>query len=455
MQHRDKIDNVFASTKASDLLTWMQVHAYVDEKFALALLDRFWTPEQEDEKAMVERCFMNPSYMEGLKYNWTAIEKDLAQLMPTLEKAYKDGEFIKAAYLAGYIITITCKAYREDFYTQYQERIRPVMEYVRRAVEIVREVLIDGNEVDEDSKIGILSEITKELEEVKDVPVFRIDRFLEEAYCVTMPMKAYVSYVNKLLKRKRDGYRDFHVKNKTKCLLKNGCWDKVKEFLEKEVGDENVRAYYVELLIEHKEFRRALEVAEAPDFSIYVRDWIARQIKILDLINDEALTIDFCRRHFMTSNYRWEYFKKLKKTVPESEWKGFVEELLKECDFKSDIDRAEIKIYIEEMMLDKVYPYCERSGVHSVIENLKHFRTYLTEEQQETLARLYSDWVIERSQSEDINSRREYKSVASWVKNLADCSPAGAKEAKKLLRTLLSYHSNRPAMIQELHSIRF
>ncbi len=73
MQHRDKIDNVFASTKASDLLTWMQVHAYVDEKFALALLDRFWTPEQEDEKAMVERCFMNPSSscVLGIVICWT------------------------------------------------------------------------------------------------------------------------------------------------------------------------------------------------------------------------------------------------------------------------------------------------------------------------------------------------------------------------------------------------
>ncbi len=455
MQHRDKIDKVFASTEASDLLSWMQVHAYVDEKFALALLDRFWTPDQEDEKSMVERCFMNPSYMEGLKYNWTAIEQDLTKLMPTLEKTYKEGEFIRAAYLDGYIIATPCKAYREDFYTQYQERIRPVMEYVRRAVEIVREVLIDGEAVDEDSKTGILSEITKELEEVKDVPVFRIDRFLEEAYCVTMPMKAYISYVNKLLKRKRDVCRDFHVKNKTKCLLKNGCWIKAKEFLDKEVGDDSVRAFYVDLLIDHEEFRKALEVSEVPKTTLGIDSWIARQLKILDLINDDALTIEFCHRNFMMSYHRWEYFKKLKKTVPESEWKGFLDDLLHDCDFYCDEDRAEIKIYIDEGMEVRVYPFCERKGVHAVIENLKHFRTYLTEEQQETLARLYSDWVFERSKSGDINSRRDYQYVARWVKELADSSPAGAKEAKKLLRTLLSYHSNRPAMLQELSSIRF
>lgn len=453
MEHRDKIDKVFDSADALEILSWVKVHAYVDDKFALALLDRFWTSDQEDERSLVEKCFMNPSYMEGQKYDWTAIELDLTKLMPMLEKTYKDGEFIRAAYLAGYIITFTCKAYREDFYTQYHERIRPVMDYVRRAVEIVRDVLIDGEELDEASKVGILSEIVKECEKVKDVPVFRIDRFLEEVYCMTMPMKMYVSYINKLLKRKRDFNRHFHVKNKAKCLLKNGCWVKAKAFLEKEIGDEAVRTFYVELLIEHGEFRRALEVAEDHNSSIYVKEWIARQIKILDLINDDELTLDFCHRHFMVSYYRWDYYKKLRNTVPEREWKEFLEALLHECDFNCDIDRAEIKIYIEECMLDRVYPYCEKSGVHSVIENLKNFRKYLSEEQQKSLARLYSDWVIERSKSEDINSRRDYRYIAHWVKDLADCSPVGNKEAKNLLSTLLSLHSNRPAMLGELRAL--
>lgn len=454
MQHRDKIDKVFESAEVQELLSWVKVHAYVDEKFAMALLDRFWKPEQEDEKSMVEMCFLNPSYIEGLKYNWTAVEQDLTSLMQKLEKLLEDGDLIRAAYLAGYVITLTCNAYREDFYTKYEERISTIMKYVRRAEEIVRLILIDGEDIDEESRIGMLSEITLECEKVRDVPVFKVDRFLEEAYCVTMPMKKYISYINKLLRRKNDYYRDFHVRNKTKCLLKNGCWDKAKEFLDKEVENENVRSFYVDLLIQHGDFRKALDLAEAHNSTLYVRDWIARQIEILDLINDDVLIIDFCRRHFMPSYYRWEYYKKLKNTVPVSEWKGFLEDILRECDFNCDVDRAEIKIYIDEGMLDRVYPYCERSGVHSVIENLKNYREHLNEEQQENLARLYSDWVVKRSESDDMKSRKDYKYIASWVKDLADSSPVGAKEAKRLMRTLTSLHSSRPAMIYELRSLQ-
>ncbi len=453
MDNKDKIDKIFESVEAKELLSWAKIHAYVDDKFALAVLDKFWKPEQEDEKALVEKCFMHPSYLQGQKYSWIAIEEDLTKLMPALEKMYEEGEWVRAAYLAGYIMTFTCKAYSEDFYTQYQQHIRPVMDCVVRAEEIVRAILIDGEQIDEDSRIGILSEIVEECEKVQDSPLFRVERFLEEAYRVTMPMKEYITFINKLLRRKRDYYHDFHVVNKAKCLLKNGCWNKAKEFLDKEIGNENVRIYYVDLLIEHGEFKRALEIAEKPDSTLHDEEWIARQLNILDLIKEDKLTIEFCRSHFLPSYHRWEYYKRLKKTVPESEWKIFLEDLLRECEFNCDVDRAEIRIYIEEGMLDRVYPYCERKGEHSVIENLKNYSQYLEEAQQIALTRLYSDWVIQRSQSDDLKRRRDYEFIARWVKDLAQCSPVGAKEAKKLVHTLLEIHSSRPALTSELRSL--
>ncbi|MDE6552014.1 MAG: hypothetical protein K2K98_03490 [Muribaculaceae bacterium] len=302
MENRGKIDKIFESVNGNELLAWMKAYAHVDDKFALALLDKFWKPDAEDVKAIVEKCFTHPSFFKDRKYNWVEVEEDLTNLMPILEKAVGNDDIVWGAYLAGYIITFSCKAYQEDYYSSYEEGRIQMMECVRKAVEIVKAILIDDDTLDECSRIGILTEIIEGCESVKDSPIFSVERFLEEAYLVTMPMKSYISYINKLLRRKRDFNRDFHVKNKAKCLLKNGCWDKTKEFLNKEVKDEKVRIFYVELLIAHGEYRKALEFTDIDNnYSLRTEDWIERQIRILNLIGDSQLTIEFCLRKLMTS----------------------------------------------------------------------------------------------------------------------------------------------------------
>lgn len=446
MENQEKIDKIFESVNSTELLSWVKVHAYVDDKFALALLDRFWKPEHDDEKSVVEQCFMHPSCLKDLKYNWTAIEQDLTKLMPSLEKMYEDGELVRAAYLAGNIMTITCKAYREDFYSQYEKRIKPVMECVRRAEEIVRDILIVGESLEDESRVGILSEITEGFESVTESPVFHVDRFLEEAYLITMPMKEYISFINKLLRRKRDFFHYFHVINKAKCLLKNGLWDKTKIFLDKEVdSDENVRVFYVDLLIEKGELRKALEVTDTKLTGFYKQDWIGKQLEIMDLINDKKLSIDFCRNRFLNHDnyYRLRYYKKMKESVPVSQWDVFLDKLLQECDFYCDVDKTEVTIYIEEGMHDKIFPYIERGGGHSIVENLKKYGKYLDEEQQTVLAKRFSDWVINRTQSDILKIRKGSDAVASWIFELANVPEVGIREAKILLDTLNELHRGR------------
>ena len=77
---------------------------------------------------------------------------------------------------------------------------------------MVRELLINSDEIEEDSRLGMLGEIAEQCEEIGDNYFIRFEWFVDEA----MPLlcgddeKAYLAHISKRLKNKKEKY--FHYR---------------------------------------------------------------------------------------------------------------------------------------------------------------------------------------------------------------------------------------------------
>lgn len=451
MIDRKKIDKVFESTDKGTLLNWLWVKAMTDDKVGMDLLDKFWKPETDDCRAQIEACFMHSSFLKNLKYDWAAVYEDLQKIMDTVENAVKDGDELKAVYLTRHLVPMTCKAYFDDFGYEYQERLEPIWKIVKRSEEIIRKSLIEDDTIDEDSRKGLLDEITTEWQEISDTKVFRIEHFFEDAYLITMPMKKYVLYLNKLLKRKNDFWRDRHVINKMICLSNNGMRDKVKECAESEIKNEEVRWFYVDMLFGWDEYDKALEVSDVDLSKFHMKDWNQRQFDILSLMGNREKTISFCREKALHSIYRKKYYHKLKETVLSEEWNSFINGFINECDFHMDCDDTEIEIYVNEGMKERLPAYFDKIGAYDIPNDMKRCISMIDDDFQRKLTRKYGEWIMERANS--FKNRKDYRYLAGWIKELKEVSDTCRQEAKRIVESLKLEHCDRPAMIQEISQI--
>ena len=92
-------------------------YAQSHEDLAMALVNEFWTPEEDDYRSMVQQCLMHPSPI-GIKngdgYDWGAIAADLSQMMDLAEQKVKEGSLLDTAEIARYVMTLTCAEYEAD-----------------------------------------------------------------------------------------------------------------------------------------------------------------------------------------------------------------------------------------------------------------------------------------------------------------------------------------------------
>lgn len=426
MTDREKIDRIFEKTPNKHLLEWMRLKAMTDDKFLLSMLDEFWKPDKKDVRALVESCFMHPSALATQKYRWLEVIPDLEGMMAQVEKDLKKKDYVEAVMISRFVLTMVCRAYKEDF-SEYSEIIAPARPLAVRAEEVIRDILMDGDDVDEESRIGMLSELLEECQEIGDNPLHSLKWLIEDGGIVAWPMRQYLTFINAKLRKKRDFCRDRHVANKVKCLLLHGERKKASECLEKELGDEKSRMLYVNCLLEWKEYDKALKVAEERPQHFYMHDWVGKEFEILDAEGDKVKTLTFCRRRFLTEERRTPYYRKLKSVVSPDKWHDYLETLLGECDFKCDYDDTQATIYIEEGITDRMMAFFENQGYWD-LSDLKKYGKYLNDEEKKLLVERYAEDLLSRVPRFDIKGN--FEMAASFLTTLQQFHPHGKEVAK-------------------------
>ena len=146
-------------------------YAQEHEELAMALVNEFWRPEKDDYRSMVQQCLMHPTpagVKNGDGYDWGTIAADLSRMMNLADEKVKEGSLLDAAEIARYVMTLTCAEYEADhpYGEQYGEiwalRREGLRDVMARAKAMLVELLVTGEDIDDDSQRGLMKEIVAE-----------------------------------------------------------------------------------------------------------------------------------------------------------------------------------------------------------------------------------------------------------------------------------------------------
>lgn len=366
----NKIDKVLSKITGKELKSFVRVYSYTHDDFATALVEKYWKPERGNYKEMVEACFAHAGVL-GKRFgepdlDWRKIEDDLLPVMKKAVGMKKRGNLIDAAIIAGYVMTTTCGEFKRDHehykpmrYDLWAEENKVLKGIVTQAADMVRELLIQSDEIEEDSRLGMLGDIVKRCEEIGDNYFMRFEWLVDEA----MPLlcgddeKAYMAHISKRLKNRKEKY--FHYRyyiQKADYWIEHGKRAKAEKLMMDRRDDENIRNHYIDCLIEWKEYKKAIEIIDdnKDDFKAQYNKWEDKTVEALKLSGDKEWLVEECRKRCITSSYKLKYFAALKEAVPKEEWKDFLNQLWDEVDWSQEYQESEAIIAIQEKMLDRM-----------------------------------------------------------------------------------------------------
>lgn len=369
----EKIEKVLAKIPSRELKNFIQCYALTHEDLATALVENYWKPERGNCKEMVEACFAHVGTSSGVfgmpSLDWRRIEQDLTAVMKKVNGMIRKDNLIDAALTAGYVLTTTCKEFRHDHrnytpvrYDLWAEENKVLSGIVEQAADLVRKLLIEGEGIEEDSRLGILGEIAEWCEEIGDGYFMRLTWLVDEA----MPLlcgedeKAYMAHISKRLKslkrKKEEYFHDRYIIQKADYWIAHGKRAQAEKLMMEQREEEKIRDHYIDCLTEWKEYRKAVELIDdnTDDFMSYCNKWEDKVVNILKLSGDREWLIGECRARFISSGYKLKYYELLKETIAKEEWSEYLSALWDETDWKRDYEEAEAKIAIQEKMLDRM-----------------------------------------------------------------------------------------------------
>ena len=428
-------------------------YAQEHEELAMALVNEFWRPKKDDYRSMVQQCLMHPTpagIKNGDGYDWGAIAVDLSRMMNLADEKVKEGSLLGAAEIARYVMTLTCAEYEADhpYGEAYGEvwwlRRKPLKEVLERARVMLTELLIIGEDIDDDSQRGLIKEIVAECKSFKKSHVCRIDDFLEDAQAKVLSQKRYLSWLQKKVESVRISLEKKGYLEKLVCYLdKIGQRSEAINMMERYKGDEDLRNLYIDMLIEWRMYDEAIQLLDiSGEKGVFLGDYSEKTFEVLDLIGSREKTIEVCKYRFRTVARKQPYYDKLRKVLSKKEWDAFIDNAILNADevFQDDYDDVEAHIYMERKMYDHLAKFCMHTS-YNAEENLEKYAKYMSEADQRQVAQN----IIERMKrrAPECKKGSDYDHFAGWIKRLYDSSPVCKKIAREVAEEIVQENPNK------------
>ena len=450
-----RLKQIFDTHSLEEICAFVEAYAYDNQALALALIDTFGTFDSNDAKAIVEQCFMHPATTSrfGTSLNWYAIGEDLGKVFQKAIAMKDQGDDLGAALIARYMLTMTYSEYMDDHPDLELTRGMSGDLHVREALDMLRELLIDGNKIDFDTRKGMLKEIAEEMKPIRKKDwLGRLDLFLDDAKSITMTRKGYIGFMTRKISSTYGCYRWDNVERLMRYLLKNDDLSEARHLLNHHSDCGAARLALIDYLADHQLYDEALETIEASKdtFNMCYFKLDDKFIDILRREGDNDKLINRCRKRFLENIYRWPYYQALKSAVPEKDWNAFLTQLLADCDFRMDCDDTQLKIYRAEHLLHLFYPFFIKQK-HPDYRQWAEYGGLMTEDEQREVGEKICQHIIEIAK--DQKSRRDYRIVAEFVAEFKKPSALAKKMGDKLVDRILQAVPGRPALYDELMKV--
>ena len=428
-------------------------YAQEHEELAMALVNEFWRPEKDDYRSMVQQCLMHPT-SSGIKngdgYDWGTVAADLSRMMNLADEKVKEGSLLDAAEIARYVMTLTCAEYEADhpYGETYGEvwwlRRKPLKGVLERARVMLTELLITGEDIDDDSQRGLIKEIVAECKPYKKSHICRMDDFLEDAQAKVLSPKRYLTWLQKKVESVRISFeKKGYLEKLVRYLDKMGQRSEAINMMEKYKSNEDLRNLYIDMLIEWKMYDEAIVLMDiSGEKGVFLGDYCEKTFEVLDLIGSREKTIEVCKYRFRTVARKQPYYDKLRKVLSKKEWDAFIDDAILNADdvFQEDYDDVEAQIYMERKMYDHLVKFCLHTS-YDAEENLANYAKYMSEADQRQVAQN----IIERMKrrAPECKKGSDYDHFAGWIKRLYDSSPVCKKIAREVAEEIVQENPNK------------
>ena len=449
-----KLSQVIEQNPKDVLYDFLCSYAQEHEELAMALVNEFWQAEEDDYRSMVEQCLMHPmpaGIKNGDGYDWNAIAADLSQMMDLAEQKVKEWRLLDAAEIARYVMTLTCTEYEADhpYGEQYGEiwalRREGLRDVLARAKAMLIDLLVAGEDIDDDSQRGLMKEIVAECKPFKKTHICRMDEFLEDAQAKVLSPKRYIAWLQKKVDNTRGGYfRKPYLEKMVRFLDKMGKRNEAIAAMEANKDkDDELRLVYVDMLTEWKMYDEALKVADIDNLThAGLYGYSGKILAILDLINDRDKTIEVCKKRFKKTDRKQDYYDRLRKEMTKEEWNAFIDDIIRDADevFTADYDDVEAQIYMERKLYDHLVRFCLRNS-YNAEANLEKYAKYMTKAEH----RLVAQGIIERMKRRAPECKRgdDYDHFAGWIRRLYNSPPECEKIARESAMEIIKENPNK------------
>jgi len=448
-----KLTEVIEQVPRDVLYDFCCSYAQEHEELAMALVSEFWRAEKDDYRSMVQQCLMHPTpagIKSGDGYDWSAVATDLERMMDMADEKVREGCLIDAAEIARYVMALTCAEYEADhpygeaYGQMWALRREPLRTVLERARVMLTDLLINGEDIDDDSQRGLMKEIVAECKPMKKSHVCRMDAFLEDAQAKVLSPKRYETWLRKKVNSTQGAYfKKPYMEKLVRLLDKSGRRNDGIEVMEEWKGCEDLRNLYIDMLIEWKMYEEAIVLMDiSAEKGVFLGDYSGKTFEVLGLIGSREKTIEVCKYRFRTVDRKQPYYDKLRKVLSEKEWEAFIDEAILNADdvFKEDYDDVEAQIYMERKMYDHLVKFCLHTS-YDAEANLEKYAKYMSADDQ----RLVAQDIIRRMKLRAPECKRgdDYDHFASWIRRLYKSSPECEKIAREVAEEIVKENPNK------------
>ena len=313
-----------------------------------------------------------------------------------------------------------------------------------KAKAMLIDLLVTGEDIDDDSQRGLMKEIVAECKPFKKTHICRMDEFLEKAQAKVLSPKRYIAWLQKKVDNTRGGFfRKPYLEKLVRCLDKMKQRHEAIDMMEAYKSNEDLRNLYIDMLIEWKMYGEAIVLMDiSGEKGVFLGDYSGKTFEVLDLISSRDKTIEVYKYRFRTVVRKQPYYDKLRKVLSKKEWEAFIDDVILNADevFQDDYDDVEAQIYMERKMYDHLVKFCLHTS-YNAEENLEKYAKYMSEADQ----RLVTQDIIERMKRRAPECKRgdDYDHFAGWIRRLYNSSPECEKIAREVAEEIVKENPNK------------
>lgn len=321
-------------------------------------------------------------------------------------------------------------------------------------VEIVEEHVLS-----QEQKDWIFQELCRiaEISIYRDYGIYDIDELVQNISISTQPAEKSLELLDQLLEERKDSFELYEVVfRKVSLLQKMGEGKKADATIRQYLYLPQIRRREVDQLIANSQYTEAfhlldegIRLAEKEDKEGTVCEWQEKKLAIYEKLNNTVAVIDICRQLFLLTHGDLAYYKKLKKLIPETNWKVFLESMMQETKFHGSayfINKNKADIYVYEKDNNALFHLLE-SKTTIGLDDLMQYAPHLRETHSVALLTMFS---TELKVYAERNMGRKYYEYIAKVLKIMQKLKGGDTTVLQLVSEFRVMYKRRPAMMEEL-----